>query len=120
MAVVIRLARYGTKKRPYYRVVAAEKTFRRDGRFLEVVGTYSPKSNPSVTTIKAERIQYWLSVGAKPSALVRSLIKKNMPGVVEQREDAQLRKLQAQRKKRKASVAGKAKKPAKKKTSKKE
>ena len=119
MAVVIRLARYGTKKRPYYRVVAAEKTFRRDGRFLEVVGTYSPKTNPPAAALKNERIQYWLSVGAKPSALVRALIKKSMPGVVEQREDAQLKKIQAQRKKRKERSAGNAKKATKKKTTKK-
>ena len=109
MAVTLRLARHGTKKRPFYRVVAAEKLFKRDGRFLEVIGTYSPKQNPPVVTLKNERIQYWLSVGAYPSKLVRDLIIKKMPGVIENLESAQLKKVQAKRKARKEKAKSKPK-----------
>ena len=76
MAVVLRLKRMGTNKKPSYRVVATEKTSPRDGRFIEELGHYDPKTNPAVIKLDAERVLYWLKNGAKPSVTVRSLIKK--------------------------------------------
>ncbi len=70
MAVAIRLARGGSKKRPYYRVVVADSRNARDGRFLEKVGTYNPllaKDSPERIKLDADRIKHWLSVGAQPS-----------------------------------------------------
>src|SRR6188508_2813812 len=70
MAVAIRLARGGSKKRPYYRIVVADGRNARDGRFIEKVGTYNPllaKDSPERVKLDAERISHWLSVGAQPS-----------------------------------------------------
>ncbi len=70
MALRIRLARGGAKKRPFYRIVVAENTAPRDGRFIEKVGTYNPllpKDHPERVVLKEERIRHWLSVGAKPT-----------------------------------------------------
>jgi len=67
MAVRIRLKRLGAKHRPYYRIVAADSKSPRAGRFIETLGTYDPLPNPSVVTLKEDRVQYWLSVGALPS-----------------------------------------------------
>ena len=70
MAVAIRLARGGSKKRPYYRVVVADSRNSRDGRFIEKVGTYNPllaKDSPERVKLDADRISHWLSVGAQPS-----------------------------------------------------
>jgi small subunit ribosomal protein S16 len=72
----IRLRRTGTTKRPYYRVVVADSQAWRDGRFVETLGHYDPRRNPAVVKIDAERAQYWISKGAKPSETVRSLLKK--------------------------------------------
>jgi small subunit ribosomal protein S16 len=76
MAVKIRLARHGAKKRPFYRIVVADSESPRDGRYLENVGTYDPKENPIRVTLKTERVQYWLSKGATPTDTVRTLLKK--------------------------------------------
>ena len=76
MAVVIRLARHGAKKKPFYRIVVADSESPRDGKFLENVGTYNSLQNPVQVTLKAERIRYWIDKGAKPSDTVRSLLKK--------------------------------------------
>ena len=70
MAVAIRLARGGSKKRPYYRVVVADSRNARDGRFIEKVGTYNPllaKDSPERVKLDSDRIKHWLSVGAQPS-----------------------------------------------------
>ncbi len=70
MALKIRLARGGAKKRPFYRIVVAESTAPRDGRFIEKVGTYNPllpKDHEERVVLKEERIRHWLSVGAKPT-----------------------------------------------------
>lgn len=77
MAVVIRLARHGTHKRPFYRVVAADKQYARDGRFLEVLGTYNPMTRKDSVRLKNDRIEYWMSVGAKPSPRVSKLMRSN-------------------------------------------
>ena len=78
MAVKIRLARGGAKKRPYYRVVVASADAPRDGKFIEKVGTYNPllsKEDANKVTLKAERIEYWLSQGAQPTDRVINFIK---------------------------------------------
>ncbi|VEN73896.1 30S ribosomal subunit protein S16 [Candidatus Desulfarcum epimagneticum] len=76
MSVKIRLARHGAKKKPFYRVVAADGKFPRDGRFLEILGTYNPLYDPPEINIKEDRVEYWISKGASPSDTVRSLLKK--------------------------------------------
>jgi len=77
MAVAIRLRREGALNRPYFKVVVADKRSPRDGKFIEIVGTYDPKKRGMNSTLKLERIEYWISKGAQPSDTVRSLIKKN-------------------------------------------
>lgn len=76
MAVVLRLKRFGKNKRLFWRIVAADKRSPRDGRFIEQIGYYDPKRNPSDVSIKKERALYWLSNGATPSETVKSLLKK--------------------------------------------
>ena len=76
MAVKIRLARHGAKKRPFYRIVVADSEAPRDGRFLETVGTYNPLRDPAEIAVKQERVQYWLDQGAIPTDTVKSLLKK--------------------------------------------
>jgi small subunit ribosomal protein S16 len=71
----IRLRRVGAKKQPSYRIVIAEKTAPRDGKFLEVVGFYNPRTEPETVTIKEERVMHWLSVGAQPSDAVARIFK---------------------------------------------
>ena len=76
MSVKIRLTRKGTKKKPFYRIVAADVESPRDGRFLEALGTYDPMQEPAVITLKEERVKYWLDEGAKPTTTVASILKK--------------------------------------------
>jgi len=76
MAVKIRLARHGAKKRPFYRIVAAQNEAPRDGRFLEVLGTYNPLTEPATIEVKVDRVKDWLARGAQPSDTVRSLLRK--------------------------------------------
>ncbi len=77
MAVTIRLARHGGKKKPYYRIVVAERRFARNGRRIEQVGTYDPRQTPSRIEFRADRLAQWLRRGAQPSATVAQLIKKS-------------------------------------------
>jgi small subunit ribosomal protein S16 len=77
MAVSIRLRREGAKNRPYYKVVVADKRSPRDGKFIEIIGTYDPKKPGHNSTLDIERAEYWISNGAQASDTVRSLIKKN-------------------------------------------
>ena len=76
MAVTIRLTRMGAKKKPFYRLVVADSRFPRDGRFIEVVGTYDPNQNPPIVNLDREKVQSWVNRGASLSATVRSLLKK--------------------------------------------
>lgn len=76
MAVRIRLARHGAKKKPFYRIVVADSEFPRDGRYLEAVGTYNPLREPAEVMLKQDRVQYWIKQGAIPTDTVRSLLKK--------------------------------------------
>jgi len=71
---MIRLARMGARKQPYYRVVVIEKDRARNGRSIEVVGTYNPRTNPASVNLKLERIQYWQSKGAQLSDRVAKLL----------------------------------------------
>src|SRR6266853_3167972 len=77
MSVSIRLRREGAKNRPYYKVVVADSHSPRDGKFIEVIGTYDPKKPGHNSSLNIERAEYWVSKGAQPSDTVRSLIKKN-------------------------------------------
>jgi small subunit ribosomal protein S16 len=77
MAVSIRLRREGAKNRPYYKVVVADSRSPRDGKFIEIIGTYDPKKPGHNSTLKLDRAEYWISKGAQASDTVRSLIKKN-------------------------------------------
>ena len=77
MAVSIRLRREGALNRPYYKVVVADSRSPRDGKFIEIIGTYDPKKPGHNSTLKMDRIEHWISKGAQPSDTVRSLIKKN-------------------------------------------
>ncbi len=74
---MIRLARVGARKQPYYRIVVIEKDRARNGRSIEVVGTYNPRTSPASVDLKRERIAYWRSQGAQLSAIVEKLIAKN-------------------------------------------
>lgn len=76
MSVAIRLRRDGGKNRPYYRIVVADKQSPRDGKFLELVGTYDPKKTGDNYSVKLDRVDHWLSKGAKASDTVASLVKK--------------------------------------------
>ena len=76
MSVKIRLARHGTKKRPFYRIVVADSESPRDGKFLEVVGTYNPLMDPAEVNLKDERVKYWMGQGAIPTGTVKNLFKK--------------------------------------------
>lgn len=76
MAVKIRLTRHGAKKRPFYRIVVADSECPRDGRYLEIVGTYNPLPDPVEVSLKEERIKYWMDQGAIPTNTVKSLLNK--------------------------------------------
>ena len=80
--VKLRLTRIGGKKRPFFRVVATDSRAKRDGRFIEILGTYDPVKNPPDVHLNMERIKYWLSVGAQPSNTVKVLI-SNTPDSAE-------------------------------------
>jgi small subunit ribosomal protein S16 len=76
MAVRIRLTRKGTKKRPFYRIVVAHSEAPRDGKFIEIIGTYNPLTDPAEIQIDPEKLRVWLDRGAQPTDTVRSLIKQ--------------------------------------------
>lgn len=121
MSVVIRLARHGKKKKPFYRIVVADKRSPRDGRFLEFIGTYNTMFDPPLLELKEDRVRHWVQCGATPSDTVSSLINKKLPGYLDERETKQRKKIQDARKARKSRSktektakpkAEKAKKPA--------
>jgi small subunit ribosomal protein S16 len=83
--------RMGAKKRPSYRIVVKEKQSKRDGAYLENVGTYNPTREPAEINLKADRVEYWLSKGAQPTNTVRRLIKqaaKNQASTSESQAEA--------------------------------
>lgn len=114
MAVTIRLARHGRKKLPFYRIVAADKAMRRDGRFLEQLGTMNPVANPAIVTLKEDRVKYWIGVGAYPSDTVSQIIEKQIPGLLSDLESKRKEKIRSHRAARKARAksSGSAKKEA--------
>jgi len=77
--LMIRLSRIGKKKHPFYRVVVTEKTRPRNGRFVEIVGTYDPAKKPAAVNLDHERVEYWLGKGAQPSDTVRSFLRNRKP-----------------------------------------
>lgn len=109
MAVILRLARHGTTGKPIYRLVAADKVRWRNGKFIEVLGTFNPKNNPHTSEFDEERVRRWVGVGAQYSDRVRDLIRKAIPGLIETREENQTKKVQLRRKKRKMNAQGRAK-----------
>ena len=88
MAVRIRLRRTGRKNAPTFRIVVAESTSPRDGRFIEIIGQYYPRLGDTAVQLNTERANYWLDVGALPSDTVRSLLRK--AGVLKTRHEARL------------------------------
>ena len=76
MAVRIRLTRLGRKKKPFYRIIVANSENKRDGKFLDVVGTYDPCKEPAAITFDNTKLQDWLGKGALPTTTVKSLMKK--------------------------------------------
>jgi small subunit ribosomal protein S16 len=76
MAVRIRLTRLGRKKKPFYRIIVADSESKRDGKFLDILGTYDPLKDPASVQIDNDKLQDWLGKGALPTTTVRSLIKK--------------------------------------------
>ena len=88
MAVKIRLRRVGRKKSPMYRIVVADSKSPRDGKFIEIVGQYQPRTGDKALNLVADRVNYWLNVGAQPTDTVRSLLRK--AGLLKQRHEARL------------------------------
>ena len=80
--IKLRLQRFGTKKKPFYRVVAADSKKPRDGRYLEIVGVYDPTKEPAFVEIDQEKTMKWLRLGAQPTDTVRSLF--NKAGIIKQ------------------------------------
>lgn len=76
MPAVIRLKRAGALKKPVHRIVVMDKRGSRDSRPIEILGFYDPKTDPATVKVKKERAEYWLGVGATPSAIVKTLLKK--------------------------------------------
>ncbi len=76
MSVKIRLARFGAKKQPAYRIVVAEARSKRDGRIVEKLGHYDPRTEPPTVVLNEERTQYWLGVGAQPTAALGPILKR--------------------------------------------
>ncbi|MBO5645748.1 MAG: 30S ribosomal protein S16 [Clostridia bacterium] len=74
--VKIRLRRMGAKKAPFYRIVVADSRYPRDGRFIEELGTYDPKADPSAVKVDADKVREWIKNGAQPTETVRTLLKK--------------------------------------------
>ncbi|HYR96379.1 MAG TPA: 30S ribosomal protein S16 [Candidatus Binatus sp.] len=79
MAVKIRLARHGSKKKPMYRIVVAHSESPRDGRYIEQVGLYDPNHSPSLIQLQAEKLAAWLKKGAQPTQTVAQLLRKSAP-----------------------------------------
>lgn len=76
MSVVLRLRRGGAKKKPFYQIVAADSRFPRDGKYLEIIGTYNPKGEPKAVTLDKVKLEKWIKRGVQISDTVRSLITK--------------------------------------------
>lgn len=115
MAVKLRLRRMGAKQKPFYRIVAADSRSPRDGRFIEVVGTYNPIKNPAEVRVDEEKVLAWLSNGAEPTETVRSILSKN--GTMKKFADT--KKKSVKKAEKKETKVAETKAPAKKTTAKK-
>jgi small subunit ribosomal protein S16 len=104
MAVVIRLRRAGSRKRPFYHMVVADSRMRRDGRFIEAVGYYNPMSRPELIEFSEERIGEWIRKGAKPSDTVDQLMKRKKKGGAPTSQKERKRSAQAAGKKASAAA----------------
>lgn len=94
MSVKLRLRRAGRKKQPMYRIVVADSRSPRDGKFIEIVGQYAPRTGEQALNLKTERVNYWLDNGAQPTDTVRSLLRR--AGILKARHEERLgRKLNA-------------------------
>lgn len=125
MAVKLRLRRMGKKKQPIYKVVAADSRSPRDGKFIEAIGLYNPKTDPATVNIKEDRALYWLNVGAQPTDTVKNilthhgiLLKKDLMSEGKSEEEINA-KLEEWKKLNEANLAAKASKKAEKKSAKK-
>jgi len=105
MAVTIRLRRDGAKNSPYYRIVVADKHSPRDGKFLELIGTYDPKKKGDNSTIKLERAAHWMKLGALPSDTVKSILKKAKAKSAKAEKEAAAEKESAKAEKEEAVTA---------------
>jgi small subunit ribosomal protein S16 len=117
LAVKIRLARTGRKKIARYRIVAADSRSRRDGRFLEMLGSYNPQAEPKEFSVKLERVAYWLKQGATPSLTVKNLLKQDryaekLEGIEKGIAEDQINVERKPERKRKPKPKAKAKKAA--------
>jgi small subunit ribosomal protein S16 len=105
--LAISLMRMGAKGKPFYRLVVKEKRSKRDGKYLENVGTYNPMVHPAEVNLKHERIQYWIGVGAQPTETVASLIKNNPVQTEEEKAAAVQTRAEAKEADRKAKADAK-------------
>jgi len=97
MATVIRYSRYGTKKKPFYRIVVQDKTAPRDGRFIDRLGTFDPLKGDSSLVLSSSKLEYWISKGAIMSPTVKTQIKKSRKaGTVKEPQSGSTAKVQAQ------------------------
>src|SRR5690349_16113337 len=90
MAVRIRLRRVGRKKQPTYRIVVADSKAARDGKFIEIVGQYAPRSSNEAVNLQTDRVEFWLDKGALPTDTVRSLLRRS--GLLKKRHEARVGK----------------------------
>jgi len=103
--VKIRLQRHGNKNRPFYRLIVADSRFRRDGRFIEILGYYDPLRDPAKIQVNQETVKKWVSWGAQPTSSAKSLLNKVMDNFFDNLEKERRLKIQAKRKKRKERAA---------------
>lgn len=101
MALKIRLARFGCKGQPFYRIVVANSECRRDGRHIEIVGTYNPMVAENKAAFKDERVKHWVSLGAKPTERVFRLYTQYCGDFLKETQVDQTKRVQAARRKRK-------------------
>jgi len=105
MAVKLRLQRQGSKRNPFYRVVAAEHESPRDGKFIKIVGTYNPIMDPPLINLKEDLVKKYVDCGAGYTRVVRDLVVKTIPGYIEGIEENRTKKIKEKRAKRKARAS---------------
>lgn len=108
MAVKIRLTRLGRKKIPFYRIIAANSEMRRDGRYLEQLGTLNPLTDPAAIELDQARVKHWIEAGATPTDTAAQIIEKIMPGYLTELEAKRKEKIRSRRAARKARARARA------------